>query len=537
MPILFLYLAKLSICLAVMYLFYWLLLQRLTFYNLNRWYFLTYSFLSFFIPFINISQIVEQNELSTFKLVQIIPVINDFSNKNKVAASLPAFSWDIWNFLLLVFLAGTTIMLARFTLQWISYANIMRNAQLISASNIDLYSVDKNIIPFSFGRSVFINPKLQNPEEVQEILRHEYVHVRQKHTIDIVWTEILCLLNWYNPFVWLIRHSMRQNLEFIADNKVLENGIEKRQYQYLLLKVMGLSQFHIAASFNFYSLKKRIHMMNKMKSTNVHLVKFLFILPLLTVIMLAFRSTTNKEGRSFQEQHLTISGIVVQAGNYKPLSNVYFKEVFSKIEGSTDEKGYYTFTIPVTAYPQKFNILFKKEGFKNMESMSEISKKENRAELHYAAFIGMVPDKTGGSLDGSFVHGTSLPNISSQQSDYELVAKSFKEMVQYKDEVASLFKQSADSDKPYRIVNGHTYLLTAAGGTASVDRITDIVVVNGKKMTGKEVNEKFTRSMIHTVGAMNKEIAQKKYGINQDVMEISTTDKSIRDTIAKPPAK
>ena len=537
MPVLFLYLTKVSICLAAMYLFYRLLLQPLTFHNLNRWYLLGYSFLSFFIPFVNVSQIVAQNRLSTVKLVQIIPVINDLSYKDKAAAPLPASSWDIWNVLLWVLLAGTAVMLARFIIQWVSYARIKRNAQLISAGPIRVYSVDKNMIPFSFGRSVFINPTLQNSGEVQEILRHEYVHVQQNHTIDIVWTEVLCLLNWYNPFAWLIRYSMRQNLEFIADNKVLENGIEKKQYQYLLLKVMGFSQFHIAASFNFYSLKKRIYMMNKLKSANVHLVKFLFALPLLIVILLAFRSTTRQEDGSFQKQNITISGVVMQADNYKPLSKVSFKEAFSKAQGSTDENGYYTFTIPVNAYPQKVDVRFTKKGYQSMQSKSEISKKENWAELYYTAYIGMVPENTGESLDGSFVHGTSLPGMSGQQSNYELVAKKFKEITEHEHEFASLFKKSADSDKPYRTMNGHTYLLTADGGSASVDTITDVVVVDGKKMTGKEVNEKFTRSMIHTVGAMNKEVAQKKYGINQDIMEISTTGKSLRDTLAKAPVR
>jgi beta-lactamase regulating signal transducer with metallopeptidase domain len=97
--------------------------------------------------------------------------------------------------------------------------------------------------------------------------------------MDILWGEWLCILNWYNPFAWMIRRSIRQNLEFIADNKVLENGIDKKQYQYLLLKVTGSPQFTIGASFNLSSLKKRIAMMNKIKSARVHLLRFLLLFP------------------------------------------------------------------------------------------------------------------------------------------------------------------------------------------------------------------------------------------------------------------
>jgi len=532
MPILFLYLTKLSIWLAAVYLFYRLLLQHLTFYNLNRWYLLGYSLLAFFIPLINISQVVEQNKWSTFKLVQVIPVINNFSNKNEVL-SFPASTWDVWDFLSLTFLVGVMVMLVRFILQWLSYLSIKRKAQLLLKDNINLYEVSKNIIPFSFGRSVFVNPKLHNQEELKEILRHEYVHVRQKHTIDIICAEILCLFNWYNPFAWLIRHSIRENLEFIADNKVLENGIDKKQYQYLLLKVMGSPEFHIAASFNFSSLKKRIVMMNKIKSAKVHMVKFLFVLPLLAVLLLAFRITTRTDNRIFQNHHITVSGLVMQADSYNPLSNVHFKVAASQIEGSTDERGFYTFTIPVTGYPYKINILFTKEGYKNMESKTEYINNKNLTDISSANFIGMIPEKTEDKYVKSFTHSMSGPSKNGQQGVYEQVVINFEEMKRSREEGIALQKQSVGSEKPYWIINGRTYLLHADGGTASMDTIIDIVIVDGKKMTGKEVNEKFKRSEIHTVGAMGREDAQKKYGINQEVMEIYINPKPALDTTLK----
>ena len=123
---------------------------------------------------------------------------------------------------------------------------------------------------------------------------HEYVHVKQKHTVDILWSEFICIINWYNPFAWLMRHSIRQNLEFIADDSVITTGIDKKNYQYLLLKVIGNNQYSIAQKFNFSSLKKRIAMMNKMKSARVHLIKFLFLLPLIAVLLVAFKNNSDK---------------------------------------------------------------------------------------------------------------------------------------------------------------------------------------------------------------------------------------------------
>jgi len=127
-------------------------------------------------------------------------------------------------------------------------------------------------------------------KEWSAIILHEYVHIRQRHTLDILLAELCCALNWYNPFAWLIRHAIRQNLEFIADSKVLEKGLDKKGYQYHLLKVIGEPRYRLANNFNFSSLKKRIIMMNKIRSARLHLVKFLFLLPLFAVLLVAFRS-------------------------------------------------------------------------------------------------------------------------------------------------------------------------------------------------------------------------------------------------------
>jgi hypothetical protein len=226
-------------------------------------------------------------------------------------------SWDKWDWILLVFITGAGFLFLRFLIRCYSLWQLRRKAKLVPAEGIKLYHVNESIIPFSFGNSIFINCELHNETELQEIIRHEFVHIKQKHTIDILWAELLCMLNWYNPFAWLLKATIRQNLEFIADNKVLANGIDKKQYQYLLLKVTGNNHFSIAHQFNFSSLKKRIAMMNKMKTARIHLLRFFFILPLLAVVLLSFRkqigdtlSPPNKETGQINLLRDTIPGLV-----------------------------------------------------------------------------------------------------------------------------------------------------------------------------------------------------------------------------------
>lgn len=303
MPFFILYLFKLSVSLTVVFLFYQFILRRLTFYNWNRWYLLGYTFLSFIIPFIDITPALQENELNNTSMIQWVPVLHKQSTGDT--------TFSFWNILSLVVVAGMLIMLTRLLVQLFSFRRMMKKAKLISGDAINLYQVDESIIPFSFGNAVFFNVNLHTTEELEKIIRHEFVHVKQRHSIDILFSEILCLLNWYNPFAWMIRAAIRQNLEFVADNQVLENGINKKQYQYLLLKVIGNNQFSIAQKFNFSSLKKRIAMMNKNKSAKLHLLRFLFLLPVLAVILVSFRKEISDTLTGKQKQVSPIPAAVI----------------------------------------------------------------------------------------------------------------------------------------------------------------------------------------------------------------------------------
>jgi len=310
MSLLIQYLVKLSISLAIVWLFYQFILRKLTFYNSNRLYLLAYTLLSFFIPSINISSLIGNDVGSKNELIQFIPSVHQYTIALEEASNCPAPIWstsyDKWDWTAFALMIGAGILLLRFIIRYISFIRIRNRSKLISSDGIKIYQVDDSIIPFSFGKSVFINPNLHTEDELQEIVRHEFVHVRQNHTIDIIWAELLCIINWYNPFAWLLKRSIRQNLEFIADNKVVENGIDKKQYQYLLLKVIGNNQYSIATKFNFSSLKKRIAMMNKTKTAKRQVGRFLLLFPLIAIILLSFRKSFTEQTNVFTGKTSTV---------------------------------------------------------------------------------------------------------------------------------------------------------------------------------------------------------------------------------------
>ncbi|WEK38038.1 MAG: TonB-dependent receptor plug domain-containing protein [Candidatus Pseudobacter hemicellulosilyticus] len=281
------YILKLSISLAVVFAFYWLLLRRLTFYNWNRWYLVAYSAAAFLIPFIDLSSLLQPQKLQALPL-QYVPAFYFPGTAPK--ASSVNWAWLVGG----LALAGSLFLLLRLLLQYQALRRIRSRAVLLMEDGVRLYHVPENISPFSFGNAIFVNQELHSEAELKEIIHHEFIHVKQKHSRDILWGELLCIINWYNPFAWLIRQAIRQNLEFIADHQVLQSGIDRKQYQYLLLKVTGLSAYSIANNFSFSSLKKRIAMMNKAKTARVQLIRFLFLLPVLAVVLLAFRTAVQE---------------------------------------------------------------------------------------------------------------------------------------------------------------------------------------------------------------------------------------------------
>lgn len=298
-PILFVYLLKVTVSLGMVYLFYRLILQNLTFYNWNRYYLLGFTALSFFIPLINVSALWEGSSETTLPaMIQYIPPVEAVASTSFTFPVVESSTFNVWDWLLLILLSGSGILLMKTIVQFFSFIRIKKAACLISDQGIKIYQVDANMLPFSFGRSIFINQALHQEKDLPEIIRHELVHVQQNHTVDIIWIELVCILNWYNPFAWLLRQQLRQNLEFIADNQVLLSGIDKKHYQYLLLQVTGRTPFRLANQFNFSTLKKRIVMMNKMPSNRPELAKFLFLLPVVGILLFSFRSGHRPDGRA-----------------------------------------------------------------------------------------------------------------------------------------------------------------------------------------------------------------------------------------------
>lgn len=187
----------------------------------------------------------------------------------------------------IVYWLVVALLAARFLVQLTGIIRLGRRCPTQKIDDTTVHLLPRPEGPFSFFRWIFVYPDAHTGEELHEILTHERTHARQWHSIDVMIGELACIVCWFNPFAWLMKREIRTNLEYMADEKVLETGHDSRTYQYHLL---GLSHHKAAAtiynSFNVLPLKKRITMMNKRRTRAIGRTKYLMFLPLAALLMI-----------------------------------------------------------------------------------------------------------------------------------------------------------------------------------------------------------------------------------------------------------
>jgi len=287
---LIIYLIKANIALTLFYIGYRFGLRSLTFYKLNRYY-LLFAFI-----FSSLYPLVDWIKLFTAKAEipsGVMTVMPDWQHLQVTNDTMG------WNQLMEIFfwISATTFLIQLL----IKIGGILRIHIRSVPARWTIYSYRKSkedIVPFSFWRNIYLNPSKHKENEFDKIFKHEYVHVYQLHSIDVLIAETALTFFWYNPICWLLRKDVRENIEFITDQKVLSSGIDKQSYQYSLLNISTLSNQPILGNhFNLKNLKKRIMMMNKKQSSNTHLSKYVFILPAVVIGSLIFGLSNASEGK------------------------------------------------------------------------------------------------------------------------------------------------------------------------------------------------------------------------------------------------
>lgn len=296
---LFLYLAKVNGALLLFYLLYIAIFRSDTFIRFRRIYLLSAIVFALLYPFFSVDALSElaasfQNRQSVEASITIgEPTASVITEETASQFTIPWISIGIGLALLV-----TVFLTIRFLWQITSILKIRCQSKRRIMFGRAVYDVPYEITPFSFFRWIFLHRESHSEEELQQILVHEYTHAKQWHSIDIVLSELLCLFFWWNPAMWLIKREIAINLEYLADNDVLQHGINSKAYQYHLLRLAYHEPiFEIGNNFNVSQLKQRITMMNKTKSPTRKLVKYLCVLPL-ALLLITFNSCLSNEKKA-----------------------------------------------------------------------------------------------------------------------------------------------------------------------------------------------------------------------------------------------
>ena len=289
----FIYILKSSVCLVLFYLFFRVLLSKETFHRFNRVALLGVLFLSLLIPFIEVTtnhQVEVQQTMLTIEQVLLMaemePATVDATGGVAVY-EVASLSWI--EILLLVYLAGIIFFACRNLYSLIRLFRLIHSGKREKLENgTTLVVHEQEIAPFSWMKYIVISRK-DLEENGREILIHEAAHIRHRHSIDLLVADICIFFQWFNPGAWLLKQELQNIHEYEADETVINEGVNAKEYQLLLIKkAVGTRLYSMANSFNHSKLKKRITMMLKEKSNPWARLKYLYVLPLAAIAVTAF---------------------------------------------------------------------------------------------------------------------------------------------------------------------------------------------------------------------------------------------------------
>ena len=290
MGVFFIYILKSSVCLVLFYLFFRLLLSKETFHRFNRMALLGVLFFSLLIPCIEVTtrhQVEVQQAVLSIEQLLLMAELEATPADTGAVQETPAISWV--QVVLLVYLAGILLLACRNIYSLICLFRLIhsgKHEKLEKGGTLVVHH--QEIAPFSWMKYIVISRK-DLEENGREILIHEMAHIHHSHSIDLLLADICIFFQWFNPGAWLLKQELQNIHEYEADETVINEGVNAKEYQLLLIKkAVGTRLYSMANSFNHSKLKRRITMMLKEKSNPWARLKYLYVLPLVAIAVTAF---------------------------------------------------------------------------------------------------------------------------------------------------------------------------------------------------------------------------------------------------------
>lgn len=283
------YLLESSVCIMFFYAFYQLFLRKETFFRFNRLYLQITLLISLIVPLFDWLLSTGSTEAIPVFILDTV-VVNAQQIEARTLNTIQSFDMVPY---LLVF--GSVVFTAILLYGLIKTAFIIKSSSLKKEPDVTYVLNDRFSKPFSFLHYIFISPKLYNNSEFSHIISHEKVHVKQKHTLDLIFSGIVSALQWFNPFAWLYRESFRELHEYLADEQVLQQGVDPILYrQSVYHQAIG----QLPGSFSFFNvsfIKRRFKMMTRIKSPKSKMLKVFIMVPFVALLVLVFACAPDED--------------------------------------------------------------------------------------------------------------------------------------------------------------------------------------------------------------------------------------------------
>ena len=328
------YIVKIILCSAIFAITYKILLEKEKMYRFNRFYLLASLLLSILIPVITISSaspifLLPENSSIDTNIFQDNGVIQSLSNKKE-----PNY---IFSILLTIYVTITTLLLFRFINNLNKILTRARTNQIIPYRKSKIVLINENLTPHSFLKYMFITTQDYKNGNIEcEILTHEYAHIRQRHSLDILFIEILQIIFWINPLIFFYRKAILLNHEFMADEKVVNECQNIYMYQHLLIEKANKNKtLSLTSQFNYSTIKKRLIMITKNKSFKSALLRQIAVIPILIFSIFLFSTKTFAQEKSKNPKQIITETPSTQEGIPQELLNEY-EQIVNKTK---NEKG------------------------------------------------------------------------------------------------------------------------------------------------------------------------------------------------------
>ncbi|SDG90477.1 M56 family metallopeptidase [Winogradskyella thalassocola] len=319
---------------ALFLLIYDLFLKRETFFNYNRAYLIITSVLALVLPFLKFPQL---KTMATKDMVIHLPevfigtkapTVYDIQTAELAGIILEQPQTPIWQIIAVTGIAiASLIFLAKITkLYWLKHKNPKR-----WKGNVLIVKLIKSSAAFSFFNTIFLGEHISESEK-PTIYKHELVHIEEYHTVDLLFFEMLRVVFWFNPLVYIYQNRIKELHEYIADAKAVKQSGKAEYYTTLLNQVLDVNQVSFTNTFfNKSLIKKRIAMLQKSKSKQLHLLKYALLIPMVFG-MLIYTSTEVRAQQKIDSQETLVDQELTDA---ELIKKYYDKIVTMKKNGTT----------------------------------------------------------------------------------------------------------------------------------------------------------------------------------------------------------